>query len=86
MRTSVTKKATFVRLEEQTLRRIGELAKAKERPRAWLMAHAIREYVEREEWLIEQIQAGIREADEGRLIDHATVKGNWEAKRGTQMD
>ena len=42
-------KATSVRLDDETLDRVGQMAEALERPRAWLMAHAIKQYVEREE-------------------------------------
>jgi len=40
--------ATSVRLDNETLHRIGEMAAAMDRPRAWLMAYAIKEYVARE--------------------------------------
>ena len=35
-------KATSVRLDDETLARVGEMAKAMDRPRAWLMAEAIK--------------------------------------------
>lgn len=37
--------ATSVRLDDETLHRIGEMAKAMDRPRAWLMAYAIKQFV-----------------------------------------
>ncbi len=79
-------KATSVRLDEDTLQRIGQMAESMDRPRAWLMAHAIKQYVEREEWFIHEVEKGIQAADEGRLVDHADVKAKWEAKRADQMD
>ena len=79
-------KATSVRLDDETLEHLGQMAKAMDRPRAWLMAHAIKQYVEREQWLISEIEKGIQSADEGRLLDHGDVKARWEAKRAAQMD
>tara|TARA_A200000113_G_scaffold167313_1_gene151976 strand:- start:163 stop:582 length:420 start_codon:yes stop_codon:yes gene_type:complete len=79
-------KATSVRLDDETLTRVGEMAKAMDRPRAWLMAEAIKQYVAREEWFIREVEKGVKAADEGRLSDHADVKAKWEAKRAAQMD
>ena len=74
-------KATSVRLDDETLRRVGEMAQAMDRPRAWLMAEAIKQYVAREEWFSLEVEKGLAAADEGRLLDHADVKAKWEAKR-----
>ncbi len=79
-------KATSVRLDDETLQRIGQMAESMDRPRAWLMAHAIKQYVEREEWFIREVEKGIKAAEEGRLVDHADVKAKWEAKRADQVD
>jgi predicted transcriptional regulator len=50
------------------------------------MAEAIKQYVAREEWFIQEVEKGVKAADEGRLTDHADVKAKWEAKRAAQMD
>ncbi len=74
-------KATTVRLDDETLSRVGKMAEAMDRPRAWLMAEAIRQFVAREEWCIREVAKGMNAAEEGRLIDHAYVKAKWAAKR-----
>jgi predicted transcriptional regulator len=79
-------KATSVRLDDETLQRVGQMAEAMDRPRAWLMAQAIKQFVEREEWFIREAEKGVQAADEGRLVDHADVKSKWEAKRAAEMD
>ncbi len=79
-------KATSVRLDDETLKRVGQMAEAMDRPRAWLMAEAIKQYVDREEWFIREVEKGVKAADEGQLVDHADVKAKWEAKRAAQMD
>ncbi len=79
-------KATSVRLDDETLIRVRQMAEAMDRPRAWLMAEAIKQYVARGEWFIREVGKGVKAADEGRLIDHTDIKAKWEAKRATQMD
>ena len=79
-------KTTSVRLDDETLRQVGQMADAMDRPRAWLMAHAIKQYVKQEEWFIHEVQRGIQAADEAHLVDHADVKAIWEAKRENQVD
>lgn len=79
-------KATSVRLDEKTLKQVGQMAKAMDRPRAWLMAQAIKQYVDREQRFMEDVKIGIAAADKGRLVDHADVKARWEAKRAAQVE
>lgn len=76
-------KATSVRLDDETLERVGKMAEAMDRPRAWLMAHAIKQFVEREDWFIREVEKGLDAADQDRLVDHAELKAKWEAKRAT---
>lgn len=76
-------KATSVRLDDETLERVGKMADAMDRPRAWLMAYAIKQFVEREDWFIREVEKGINAADQGQLVDHAELKAKWEAKRAT---
>ena len=79
-------KATSVRLDEETLERVGRMAEAMDRPRAWLMAHSIKKFVEQEEWFIREVESGIQAADEERLVDHTEVKARWESRRAAQLD
>lgn len=76
-------KATSVRLDDETLERVGKMAEAMDRPRAWLMAHAIKQFVEREDWFIREVEKGVSAADKGQLVDHVELKAKWEAKRAT---
>ena len=47
-------KATSVRLDDETLTRVGQMAEAMGRPRAWLMAEAIKQNVARGSGLSEK--------------------------------
>ncbi len=79
-------KAISVRLDDEILKRVGRMAEAMDRPRAWLMAHAIKQFIEQEEWFIREVELGIKAADKGQLKEHADVKANWEARREAAMD
>ena len=46
----MTSKIVSVRLQSETLEKLGAMAEAMHRPRAWLMAHAIERYIEHESW------------------------------------
>ncbi len=79
-------KATSVRLDDETLQQVAQMADAMDRPRAWLMAHAIKQFVKQEEWFIQEVQQGVRSADENRLLDRADIKDKWEARRESEVD
>ncbi len=74
-------KTTSVRLDEEVLERVGRMAEAMDRPRAWLMAHAIKKFVEQEEWFIREVEPGTAASDEGLLREHTDVKAQWKVKR-----
>ena len=62
----MTLKATSVRLDDETLAGITQIAEALDRPRAWLMAQASKQYVERETWFIKEVAKGSEEAKQGK--------------------
>ena len=75
-----------LRLDSATRRRLDRLAKATERSRAALAADAVRQYLDLNEWQIAAIQAGVREAGRGRLIDHRKLKAKWEKRLAAALD
>ncbi len=79
-------KAIFVRLDEDILIRARQIAEAKGISRDWLMAHAIKQYVEHEEWLVREVEEGIQAAIDGKLVDHLEIKAIWKAKHAAQVD
>ena len=75
-----------LRLDASTRKRLEKLAKATDRSRAALAADAVRQYLDLNEWQIAAIRAGVREANRGRLIDHAKLKAKWEKKLAAALD
>jgi RHH-type rel operon transcriptional repressor/antitoxin RelB len=63
-----------IRLEEDVKDRLEQLADATHRSRSFLAAEAIREYVEVNEWQIQEIHAALAEADAGDFASDAEVK------------
>lgn len=73
-----------IRIDTETKNRLDVLAKRSKRSKSFLAAAAITAYVEAEEWQLEELEAGLRELDEGRGVSHEKVSkglGTW-GKRG----
>jgi predicted transcriptional regulator len=75
-----------LRLERRLKARLDRLAKATDRSRAWLAAEAVRHYLELNEWQIAAIQAGVREAEQVRLVSHERLKAKWEKRLAAALD
>lgn len=54
-----------IRLEPELKSRLDKLSAATHRSKSFLAAEAVREFIELNEWQIEEIQAAIKEADAG---------------------
>ena len=54
-----------IRLDDEVLSKLDMLTKATERSRAWLMAHAVEQYVQHEAWQIEAIQNTLEKIRQG---------------------
>jgi predicted transcriptional regulator len=63
--------AFTVRLDDETITALDELAKKTERSRSWLVTKAVEDYVSLNAWQIAKIEEGIAAADRG---DFATDK------------
>jgi RHH-type transcriptional regulator, rel operon repressor / antitoxin RelB len=73
-----------IRLSPQTKAKLEALAKASRRSRSFLAAEAIEKYVAAESWQVAEIEAGIRDLDANRNVDHEEVRSwlkSWGAKR-----
>lgn len=76
-----------IRLDEEVLNKLDVLTKATERSRAWLMAHAIEQYVQHESWQIEAIQTTLNKVRNGNAKfanDEETVR--WLQSRGSDQE
>ena len=75
-----------MRLDDPTMARLERLAHATERTKTWLLKKALDDFLDNNEWQVEQIEEGLREADRGDLIAHDAVLDKWERKLADSMD
>jgi predicted transcriptional regulator len=68
------KQTVSFRLESDKVAALDALADSMDRDRTYLLAEAIQAYLETQRWHLEEIQAGIADADAGRVVDHNKVK------------
>jgi predicted transcriptional regulator len=73
------------RLTPDTAKKIALLAKALNRSKSYLAAEAIEAYVNDQQWQIEAIVEGIKEADEGKFATERQMKKDL-AKWGMDED
>ena len=62
-----------LRVSEELRAGLDRVAKAVDRPRSWVVTQAIEEYLATQLWQIEEIKAGLREADAGDFASPAEV-------------
>lgn len=69
-----------IRLEADLKARLDKLAEATHRSKSYLAAEAVREYIELNEWQLQEIQTAIIEADAGDFASDESVNavfGKW---------
>jgi RHH-type rel operon transcriptional repressor/antitoxin RelB len=63
-----------IRVDGEIRQRLEKLSKATSRTKSFLAAEAIRLYLDVNEWQINEIEAGLREADAGDFASEAEVE------------
>ncbi len=74
-----------IRLKPELKQRLDQLAEATNRSKSFLAAEALRDFVELNEWQIQEIKDAIKEADNGDFAsDRAVSKrlGKWGTDAG----
>ncbi len=62
-----------VRVNEDMVRELDELARAMDRSRSWVVTDALARYLAEERQWMESVRRGIEAADRGELIPHEQV-------------
>ncbi len=68
------KQTVSFRLESDKVSALDDLADSLDRDRTYLLSEAVQAYLETQQWQLEEIRAGIAEADAGQVIEHRRVK------------
>lgn len=75
------KRTLSFRIDSDKAGALDTLAEALDRDRSYLLNEAVTAYLDVQHWHLEQIKAGLRQADAGTLVDHAVVKTAMARKR-----
>ena len=62
------------RMDEDKVEALDTLAEALDRDRTYLLNEAVAAYLDVQQWHIEHIERGIRQAAAGKLVEHSRVK------------
>jgi predicted transcriptional regulator len=65
--------AFTVRVPDETVDKLDQLAEKLDRSRSWIATHAIEDFVAREAWQLAEIEAGLADADRGDFADESDV-------------
>jgi len=68
------KRTISFRLASEKVSALDALGDSLDRDRTYLLNEAVQAYLDTQRWQLEEIRAGIAEADAGKLIDHSKVK------------
>lgn len=74
-----------IRLEPELKQRLDQLAKATHRSKSFLAAEALRDFIELNEWQIQEITDAIKEADNDDFASDKEVNkviANWSGNEG----
>jgi predicted transcriptional regulator len=68
---------TSIRLPEEVLRALDDLAGATARNRNYLITEAVKEYVARETWHLHRIREGLRQVEAGEVASSEQMDEFW---------
>lgn len=76
-----------VRIDDKTKNRLEKLAKSTTRTKSYLVTHAIEDYLDVNEWQVQEIKKAIHDANQPRaeFVDHEEV-AKWLDSWGTKKE
>lgn len=81
----VMKTTLSLRIPEETIEQLGQLAEATGKSRNFLAVQAMQDFIAREAWQVEQIRQSIKEADAGDFAsdeEMAALDAKWGYRAG----
>ena len=69
-----------VRLADEVREKLEAIAKSLDRSRSYLIQQAVEDLVRQYEWQLREIEAGLKDAKEGKFIRHDDLLKYWSAK------
>jgi RHH-type transcriptional regulator, rel operon repressor / antitoxin RelB len=77
-------KTISFRAETEKIKVLDSLAALQDRDRTYLLNEALDHYLELNQYHLDEIRAGVKQADAGKLVDNADLKrhiAKWRKKR-----
>jgi predicted transcriptional regulator len=71
---------TTVRFDPDIREQPDRMAALLDRPRAWIIKEAVARYLKRETWYLAEVQKGIDDMEDGRVVTHECVAARLKAK------
>lgn len=68
------KQTISFRIDSNEVKALDALADALERDRSYLLKEAVRSYLDVQKWHLQEIQAGLRDAQAGKTRSHSEVR------------
>jgi predicted transcriptional regulator len=68
------KQTISFRLESEKVAALDALADSLDRDRTYLLSEAVQAYLELQQWQLDEIRAGLSDADAGRVVDHQKIR------------
>jgi len=63
-------KATTIRIDDNMLGRVDDLAKELSRSRSWVINQAISRFMEYEQWFVQEVKDGLKEVEQGDIATY----------------
>jgi predicted transcriptional regulator len=68
------KQTISFRLESGKVTALDALADSLDRDRTYVLNEAVQAYLELQQWQLDEIRAGLADADAGRVVDHQKIR------------
>jgi len=76
----MTARNISLRMSEEKIKQVDQMAKALGRSRAWVINQATDGYLAYETWFVEQVKQGLKEAEQGETLPHDQVMAGLREK------
>ncbi len=68
------KQTISFRLDSDKISALDALGKALDRDRTYLLNEAVEAYLEVQQWQLEHVKAALRQAEQGKLLEHSDIR------------
>jgi predicted transcriptional regulator len=68
------KQTISFRLQSDKVSALDALADSLDRDRTYVLNEAVQAYLDLQQWQLDEIRAGLADADAGRVVDHSKIR------------